>query len=82
MGKDNKYENQSEPSIGDFIPLSKASEISGFTVRHLALLIRQEELWGEKMGGPNWFTTEKAVRNYVARNRKPGPKRKTKVNPI
>jgi hypothetical protein len=61
----------------DLIPLKKASEISGVTQEHLALLIRDGKLWGSKFGGRNWFTTEKAVRNYLAENRRPGPKRKT-----
>ena len=69
-GKDN------QPKMDDLIPLSKAAEISGFTQEHLALLIRQGNLWGEKMGSPIWFTTEKAVREYLARDRKPGPKPK------
>jgi len=58
----------------DLIPLSKAADISGLTVQHLALIIRQGKLWGDKMGGPNWFTTEDAVSQYLARDRRPGPK--------
>jgi hypothetical protein len=30
-------------------------------------------LWGAKIGR-NWVTTEQAVRAYLARDRRPGPK--------
>ena len=60
----------------DLITLKNASEISGMTQEHLALLIRNGKLWGDKFGMRNWFTTEKEVRNYLAQNRRPGPKRK------
>ena len=65
-----------QPGLDELIPLSKAAEISGFTQEHLAYLIRKGMLWGNKMGSPVWFTTEKAVREYLARDRKPGPKSK------
>ena len=69
-------ENRDQPRLDELIPLRKAAEISGFTQEHLAYLIREEKLWGTKMGSPIWFTTEKAVREYLARDRKPGPKPK------
>ncbi|MCH7662896.1 MAG: hypothetical protein IH859_03390 [Chloroflexi bacterium] len=65
-----------QPRLEDLIPLSKAAKLSGLTVQHISLLIRQRKLWGDKMGGPNWFTTKEAVRKYLARDRKPGPKPK------
>ena len=34
-------------------------------------------LWGTKIGR-NWVTTEQAVQEYLARDRKPGPKPKNK----
>jgi len=63
-----------QPSLDELIPLSKAAEMSGLTQGHISLLIRKGELWGTKMGGRNWFTTEKAVRDYLATNPRPGPK--------
>ena len=69
--------NNDQPGLDDLIPLSKAAEMSGLTQEHLANLIRTGELWGNKFGGRNWFTTEKAVREYLARDRRPGPKPKT-----
>jgi hypothetical protein len=62
------------PSVDELIPLRKASEISGFSVQHLALLIRQGKLWGDRLGGSIWFTTEAAVSRYLSQDRKPGPK--------
>jgi hypothetical protein len=69
-----KSEDDYQPSLYELIPLSEAAKISGFSQEHLALLIRQGKLWGKKMGSPIWFTTEKAVKEYLARDRKPGPK--------
>ena len=68
-----------KPRLDELIPLRKAAEISGLTQEHLTYLIRQGRLWGKKMGSPIWFTTETAVREYLARDRKPGPKPKTEV---
>ena len=62
------------PDFEDLISLKKAAEICGLTQPHLALLIRKDELWGTKLGGRNWFTTKSAVEEYLARDRRPGPK--------
>jgi hypothetical protein len=71
---DNEIDDQ--PSLDDLIPLSQAAKISGFTRQHLALLIRQGNIWGTKLGGRDWFTTEQAVKEYLIRDRRPGPKTK------
>ncbi len=76
MFSSNKSEGDIQPGLDELIPLRKAAEISELTVQHLAILIRQGKLWGDKFDGPNWFTTEKAIREYLARERKPGPKPK------
>ena len=76
MSSHDKGNDSYQPSMGDLIPLSKAAEISGLTQEHLTYLIRNGKLWGNKMGSPIWFTTEKAVRAYLALDRKPGPKSK------
>jgi hypothetical protein len=68
MANDKKQEN--------FIPLRKAAEISGLTQEHIAYLIREGKLWGDKMGSPVWFTTEGALEEYLAQDRRPGPKPK------
>ena len=74
MTDSNNREKNHSPELGDLIPLRKAVEMSGLTRQHLALLIRQGDLWGTKLGGRDWYTTEKAVREYLARDIKPGPK--------
>jgi len=74
MSSQDKGNKSYQPSFDDLIPLSKAAEISGFTQEHLTYLIRNGKLWGNKMGSPIWFTTEEAVKEYLARDRKPGPK--------
>ena len=76
MPSSNKETDEYRPSLDDLIPLRKAAEISGLTQEHLTYLIRTGKLWGDKMGSPIWFTTEQAVRDYLARDRKPGPKPK------
>ena len=72
--KDSKQDRE-QPRFDELISLREASEISGLTNPHLALLIRQGKLWGNKIGR-NWVTTEKAVNEYLALNRKRGPKPK------
>lgn len=62
-----------QPRLDELIPLREAAQLSGLSQGHLSLLIREKELWGVKIGR-NWVTTEKAVRAYLARDRKPGPK--------
>lgn len=64
---------KNQPGLDELISLSQASSLSGLTQPHLALLIRQKKLWGIKIGR-NWVTTEKAVREYLAADNKPGPK--------
>ena len=73
MNGDNEKSDVYEPAFGDIISLEEAAKISGLSHGHLALLIRKGELWGKKIGR-NWVTTEKAVREYQARNLRPGPK--------
>ena len=57
----------------NLIPLNKAAKLSGLSTSHLRLLVRQKQIWGRKLGR-DWFTTEQAVREYLARDHKPGPK--------
>lgn len=70
---DQSSEENSQPRLDELIPLSKAAEISGLSQSHLSLLLRNGEMWGTKIGR-NWVTTEEAVRQYIARDRRPGPK--------
>ncbi len=61
------------PRPEELISLHKAAKLSGLSAGHLRLLVSREQLWGIKVGR-NWVTTEQAVREYLARDRRPGPK--------
>lgn len=56
------------PNAEKLIPLCRAARLSGLSQSHLALLIREKKVWGTKMGGRNWYTTEDAVSWYLANN--------------
>lgn len=64
-----------QPRLDDLISLREASDLSGLSQPHLALLIRRGELRGKKIGR-NWVTTAQAVNEYLAKEKKPGPKAK------
>ena len=61
-------------NIEDLITLSEASNNSGFSSGHLNYLVRNNKIWGIKLGR-NWFTTRKVLEDYLKTNRKPGPKK-------
>lgn len=65
----------SEDAAEQLITLAEAVELSGFTQSHLRLLARQGKLWARKLGR-DWLTTEAAVKEYLATERKTGPKPK------
>jgi excisionase family DNA binding protein len=72
-------DNQSpQPSLDELITLKEAAELSGLSYSHLRLLARQGTIWARKMGN-NWFTTAKAVEDYLALDRRPGPKPKDQI---
>ena len=60
--------------IKDLISLSEASLNSGLSAGHINYLIRNNILWGIKLGR-NWFTTKKALEIYLKSPRKSGPKK-------
>ena len=62
-----------QPGLDDLISLKKAAELCGLSHDHLRRLAGQGELWARKIGR-NWVTTEQAVQEYVARDRRPGPR--------
>lgn len=73
MPSSDKRSSDDQPRLDELITLREAAKLSGLSQGHLGLLIRQGELWGKKFGR-SWVTTEKAVREYLARDRRPGPK--------
>ena len=64
-----------QPRLDELLSLTQAAKISGLTTGYLRRLARNGDLWCIKLGR-NWLTTEQAVREYLARDRKPGPKSK------
>ena len=64
-----------KPDYDELIPLTDAADISGLSPDHLRRLVRNGDLWGMKIGR-NWVTTQKAIEEYLAQDRKPGPKPK------
>jgi hypothetical protein len=76
MAAKNNQTNDDQPGLNELITLSEAAEMSGFTTRHLRYLAENSELWAKKLGR-NWFTTTQAVEEYLARERRPGPKSKS-----
>jgi len=62
-----------EPSLDELISLREAAELGGLSAGHLRLLVRRGDVWGIKIGR-NWATTAQAVEEYLAQDRKPGPK--------
>ncbi len=62
-----------QPSLDELISLADAAELSGLSPVFLRRLVAQRVIWGKKLGR-NWFTTAQAVREYLARDRRRGPK--------
>lgn len=69
----NKPKSDDLSRLDDLISLKEAAEISGLSHDHLRRLAGKGDLWAKKIGR-DWVTTEKAVREYLARDRRPGPK--------
>ena len=72
LNKQRKDES-TQPSLDELISLAEAAELSGLTPTQWRYLVSNGEVWGKKLGR-NWFTTAQAVEEYMARDRRPGPK--------
>ena len=75
MPNDEHQNSVDQTQFDKLITLRNAAELSGLSHSHLRLLVRKGEIWGKKMGR-DWLTTAQAVNEYLARDRKPGPKSK------
>ena len=73
-------DNANLTDLDALISLSEAAQISGLSGGHLRLLVSQGKLWGKKIGR-NWVTTSRALEEYLAQERRPGPKPKEPKNP-
>ena len=73
---DKVHENDEyQPRWNELITLHEAAKLSGLSPNHLRRLVSEGDIWGRRLGR-DWFTTEKAVKEYLARDRRPGPKSK------
>ena len=73
MNDDMSENSAVQPNLDELITLREAAKLSGLSHSHLRLLVRKGEIWGKKMGR-DWFTSAQAVKEYAARDHKPGPK--------
>lgn len=69
-----------QPTLDDLITLPEAAKLSGLSHDHLRRLAGRGDLKAKKIGR-DWLTTERAVMDYLARNRRPGPKPKKDSQP-
>lgn len=58
------------------ISVTAAARLSGLTPSFIRRLLRRGDIAGIKVGARSWLTTEAAVRDYLKRDRRPGPKPK------
>ena len=77
MPSSNPGDSDYQPKLDELISLRQAAKLSGLSPNHLRLLVGNGEIWGKKIDH-YWVTTEAAVREYLARNIRPGPKPRKK----
>jgi excisionase family DNA binding protein len=75
MTHDGPEHDSVEEAAERLISLAEAAEVCGLSAGYLRQLVRSRLIWGKKIGR-NWVTTEEAVREYLAQDRRPGPKPK------
>ena len=73
MTDDHDQREIKQPEYSKLISVKQAAEISGLSTRHIRLLLGRGTIWGVKMGR-DWFTTEPIIQDYLALDRRPGPK--------
>jgi hypothetical protein len=73
MTHDGPEHGSVEEAAERLISLAEAAEVCGLSAAHLRRLVRSRLIWGKKIGR-NWVKTEDAVREYLAQDRRPGPK--------
>lgn len=64
-----------QPSLDELISLREAAKLSDLSPSQLRLLASRGDIWAMKLGR-NWVTTAQAVKEYMAQDRRPGPKPK------
>ena len=71
----NSKNDDYQQGLEELISLNKAAEVSGLSQDHLRRLAEKGQIWAKKLGR-NWVTTEQAVREYLAHDRRTGPKKR------
>ena len=64
-------DSEYQPHWNELITLHEAAKLSELSPNHLRHLVSQGDVWGRKLGR-DWFTTELAVKEYLARDSRPG----------
>ena len=76
----NHNESETNPRIVDeLISLREAAEFSGLSTSYLRLLVNRGDIWGTKLGR-NWVTTAQTVEEFLATERRRGPRPKKPRN--
>ena len=70
MPNEDQENDEYQPRWNELITLQEAAKLSGLSPSHLRLLANNGEIWAKYLG-TNWFTTEPAIRDYLAQDRPP-----------
>lgn len=73
MAKEHEKTDSLRNITDRLISVSEACEISGFTPSYIRRLLRNSTIEGVKLGR-DWYLTEDAIRDYLEKERRPGPK--------
>ena len=60
--------------MAEWISTKEAAEYTGYTPRYICYLLAKGLVEGRRFGR-DWFTTKKALDEYLATNPRPGPKK-------
>jgi excisionase family DNA binding protein len=71
VSREGEEPQSAEDLAAKLISVTEAAEISNLTTRYIRRLIKEERIWGVKIGR-NWLTTEKAIRDFLQTDRRPG----------
>jgi len=63
-----------EDPLPEWISVKEAAEYTGYTPRHIRNLLASGLVEGRKFGR-DWFTTAKALDEYMATDPRPGPQK-------
>ncbi len=74
MSDINDNDEIGQPGPDELISLTVAARLCGLSPDHLRRLAGRGDLRAKKIGR-DWLTTMRAVEEYLAQNRRPGPKK-------